>query len=76
MLSMIVFQNGFYLLSSTDEKAAQDAIELLTTNATNLMSVVEGVLYTADRAIIQVPQSELERFIHKGMFDSISLHVS
>ena len=53
-------------MSSTDEETAQDAIDLLTTNATNLKSVVEAVLKAADTAIIRVPKSELEKLAIKG----------
>ena len=42
----------------TDDREATD---LLTSNATNLISTVETVLYTAARAIIKVPHSVLER---------------
>ena len=44
-----------------DSETAQDAIDLLTTNATNLMSITETVLYAAERAILKVPQAEIER---------------
>ena len=56
----------FFLLLSTDEDAAQGAVDLLTTNATNLRSVVEGVLNAADSAIIRVPKSEKEKLAIKG----------
>ena len=46
---------------NTGEEAAQMAVELLTTNATNLKSVVEAVLKAAKNAIIKVPKSELEK---------------
>ena len=63
------------LLSSTGEETAQDAIDLLTTTATNLRSVVEGVLYAADRAMLKVPKSQLERFVPKGMFRQLDSNV-
>ena len=51
------------------EESAQEAVDLLTTNARNLRSIVEAVLKDADRAIIKVPPSDLlERLALKRMF--------
>ena len=38
-----------------------EAVDLLTTNATSLMSYTEATLNAAERAILKVPQSEMER---------------
>ena len=66
--------HNFIIITSscTDEETAQDAIDLLTTTATNLKSIVEGVLKAADTAIIRVPEPELERFVPKGMLRQLS----
>ena len=45
----------FYI---TDDR---EAIDLLTSNATNLIFTVETVLYATERAMIKVPHSVLEK---------------
>ena len=52
-----------------------ETIELLTDNAKNLTHVVEEVLYAAERAIIKLPASEMERLhlLHQTTSVSSSL---
>ena len=45
----------------TDPEADQEATEMLTDNAQNLMSAVSEVLYATEAATIRVPPAEREK---------------
>lgn len=47
-------------LSVTDPEADQEASEMLTNNAQNLMGAVSEVLYATEAATIRVPQADRE----------------
>ncbi len=48
-------------LSLTDPEADQEASEMLTNNAENLMSAVSEVLFATEAASIRVPPAEREK---------------
>ena len=50
-----------YLLFISDPEADQEASEMLTDNAQNLMQAVSEVLYATEAATIRVPPTEREQ---------------
>ena len=50
-----------FLDTDTGKETMVEALDILTHNAENLRCAVEEVLYSAERAIIKVPPSDVER---------------
>ena len=58
----------FLILTRTGKESMVEALDLLTHNAKNLRHAVEEVLYSAERAIIKLPPSDIERLgLHKKL---------